>query len=83
VSGALVMEKEVMQSGATTKHQYPIYFVSEVRAESKKYYSEVEKIYYAVIMCSRKLWYYFKADHIRVLTNQLLHGIFHNRDNSG
>jgi hypothetical protein len=50
---------------------------------SKKYYSEVEKIYYAIIMCSRKLRHYFEAHHIRVLTNQPLHDIFCNRDNSG
>jgi hypothetical protein len=55
VSGALVVEKEAARSGAAAKQQYPVYFVSEVLALSKKYYSEVEKICYAVIMCSRKL----------------------------
>jgi hypothetical protein len=57
--------------------------MSEVLAGSKKYYSEVEKIYYTVVMCSRKLRYYFEAHTIRVLTNQPLHDIFGNRDNSG
>jgi hypothetical protein len=55
----------------------------EVLAGSKKYYSKVEKICYAVIMSSRKLQHYFEAHHIRVLMNQPLHNIFHNRDNSG
>jgi hypothetical protein len=55
VSGALVVEKEITQSGATTKQQYPVYFVSEVLAGSKKYYSKIEKICYTVIMSSRKL----------------------------
>jgi hypothetical protein len=82
VSGALVVEKEVAQSGATAKQQYLVYFVSEVLAGSKKYYSEVKKICYAIIMCSRKLRHYFKAHHIRVLTNQPLHDIFRNRDSS-
>jgi ribonuclease HI len=34
-------------------------------------------------MCSRKLRHYFEAHHIRVLTTQPLHDIFHNRDSSG
>jgi hypothetical protein len=41
VSRALVVEKEVAWSGAAVKQQYPIYFISEVLAGSKKYYSEV------------------------------------------
>jgi hypothetical protein len=71
VSGALVVEKEAAQgAGAAAKHQHPIYFVSEVLVGSKKYYSEIEKICYAVVMCSRKLQHYFEAHTIRVLTNQ-------------
>jgi hypothetical protein len=50
--------------------------MSEVLAGYKKYYSEVEKICDAVIMCSRKLRHYFEAHHIRVLTKQPLHDIF-------
>jgi hypothetical protein len=55
VSGALVVEKEVAHKGATMKQQYLVYFVSEVLAGSKKYYSNVEKICYAVVMSARKL----------------------------
>jgi hypothetical protein len=83
VSVALVMEKEVARSGVVAKEQYPVYFISEVQARSKKYYSKVEKICCAIIMCSRKLWHYFEAHHIRVLTNQPLHDIFLNWDSSG
>jgi hypothetical protein len=84
VSRGLIIEKEVAQgAGAATKHQHPVYFVSEVLAGSKKYYSEIEKIYYAVVMCSRKLRHYFEAHTIRVLTNHPLHDIFGNRDSSG
>jgi formate-dependent phosphoribosylglycinamide formyltransferase (GAR transformylase) len=84
VSRTLVIEKEAAQgAGAVAKHQHPVYFISEVLAGSKKYYSEIEKICYAVIMCSRKLRHYFEAHTIRVLTNQPLHGFFGNRDNSG
>jgi hypothetical protein len=47
--------------GVAIKQQYPVYFVSEVLAGSKKYYSEIEKSCYAVVMSSRKLRYYFEA----------------------
>jgi hypothetical protein len=49
----------------------------------QKYYSEIEKICSAVIMCSRKLHHYFVVHHIIILTNQPLHDIMHNRDSSG
>jgi hypothetical protein len=69
--------------GAIAKQQYLVYFVSEVLAGSKKYYSEVEKICYAVDMCSRKLSHCFTAHTIRVLRIHPLHDIFGNRDCSG
>jgi hypothetical protein len=84
VSGALVIEKEAAQgAGAAAKHQHPVYLVSEVLAGSKKYYSEVEKNCYVVVMCSRNLRYYFEAHTIIVLMNQSLHDIFGNMDSSG
>jgi hypothetical protein len=80
VSGALVVEKEAAQVGAAAKQQHPVYFISEVLAGFEKYYSEVEKICYAVLTCSSKLRHYFKAHNIRVLTNQPLHDVSGNRD---
>jgi diketogulonate reductase-like aldo/keto reductase len=66
VSGALVVEKEIMK----------------VLTGSKKYYPEMEKICYAVIMRARKLHHYFELHAIKVLTNQPLNDIFGNRDSS-
>jgi hypothetical protein len=80
VDGALVVEKEAVHKGATMKQQYPVYYISEVLAGSKKYYSEVEKICYTVIMNARKLQHYFEAHIIRVLIDQPLLDIFRNRD---
>jgi hypothetical protein len=37
------------------KKQVPVYFVSEVLSLSKKNYTELEKVLYAVLMASRKL----------------------------
>jgi hypothetical protein len=51
VSAALVQEKQDGQ----IKKQTPIYFVSEVLSPSKKNYTELEKVLYAVLMASRKL----------------------------
>jgi hypothetical protein len=61
ISGALVTDKEVTQNSKTTKQQFPAYFVSEVLTGSKRFYSEVEKIFYAVVMSARKLRHYFEA----------------------
>jgi hypothetical protein len=59
------------------------YFVFEALSGSKKYYLEMEKICYIVVMSARKLRHYFKAHRVRVLRNQLLNDIFRNRDSSG
>jgi hypothetical protein len=64
-------------------HQIPIYFVSEALSGSKKYYSKMKKICYAVVMSARKLWHYFEAHRVRVLMNQPLNDIFGNHDSSG
>jgi hypothetical protein len=64
------------------KQQLPMYFISEVLTGSKKFYSEMEKICYAVVMSARKLCHYFEAHTIKVLTNQPLNEIFGNRDSS-
>jgi hypothetical protein len=55
VSGSLVVEKEIKNKDKIAKQQFPVYFVSMVLMGPKKFYSEMEKICYAVIMSSRKL----------------------------
>jgi hypothetical protein len=39
-----------------------VYFVSEVLSPSKKNYTELEKVLYAVLMASRKLRHYFQVE---------------------
>jgi ribonuclease HI len=82
VSGVLVVEKEITRDDKIAKQRFLVYFVSEVLTGSKKHYSKMEKIYYAVIMSARKLRHYFEAHTIKVLTNQLLNDIFGNRGSS-
>jgi hypothetical protein len=69
VSRALILERETSKEGKKVLHQVSIYFVSEALAGSKKYYSEMQKICYAVVMSTRKLQHYFEAHRVRVLTN--------------
>jgi hypothetical protein len=83
VSGAILQEREVCKEGRKLSQQVSIYFISEALADSKKYYSKIEKICYAIVMSARKLHHYFKAHRVRVLTNQPLNTIFKNRDCSG
>jgi hypothetical protein len=82
VRGALIQEKETIKVDKKISYQVLIYFVSEAFAGSKKYYSEMEKICYAIAMSARKLRHYFEAHRVRVLTNQPLNDIFGNRDSS-
>jgi hypothetical protein len=62
------------------KKQVLVYFVSEVLSSSKKNYTEIEKILYAVLMASRKLRHYFQSHHIIVPSSQPLKDIIRNRE---
>jgi ribonuclease HI len=79
VSVALVQEKFEGQ----IKKQTSVYFVSEVLSLSKKNYTELEKVLYAVLMASRKLRHYFQAYHIIVPSSQTLKDIMRNREATG
>jgi hypothetical protein len=65
------------------KRQAPVYFVSEVLSLSKKNYTELEKVLYAVLMVSRKLRHYFQAYHIIVSSSQPPKDIMINREAIG
>jgi hypothetical protein len=79
VSAALVQEKLDGQ----VKKQALVYFVFEVLSLSKKNYTELEKVLYAVLMASRKLRHYFQAYHIIVPLSQPLKNIMRNREATG
>jgi ribonuclease HI len=79
VSAALVQEKQDGQ----VKRQAPVYFVSEVLSLSKKNYTELEKVLYAVLMASRKLRHYFQAYHIIIPSSQPLKDIMRHREATG
>jgi hypothetical protein len=79
VSAALVQEKQDGQ----VKRQAPVYFVFEVLSLSKKNYTELEKVLYAMLMASRKLRHYFEAYQIIVPSSQPLKDILRNREATG
>jgi 3-methyladenine DNA glycosylase Tag len=57
-----------------------VYFVSEVLGPSKRNYTEIEKVVYAIFMASRKCRHYFQSHDIIVPSSQDLKDIIRNRE---
>jgi hypothetical protein len=57
-------------------------FALEALSGLKIFYSELEKIAYAVVMAARKLRHYFEGHRIRAITNQPLNNLFANKEAS-
>jgi hypothetical protein len=72
VSAVLVEER----MEADTLKQFPIYYVSEALSGSKLFYSEMEKMAYAVVMTKRNLRHYFQSHNILVPTTFPLRDMF-------
>jgi ribonuclease HI len=68
---------------ADTLRQFPIYYVSEALSLSKLFYSEMEKMAYAVVMAKRKLRHYFQSHNISVPTAFPLRDMFENKESTG
>jgi hypothetical protein len=68
---------------ADTLKQFPIYYVSEALSGSKLFYSEMEKMAYAVVMAKRKLRHYFQSHNISVPTAFPLNDMFENKESTG
>jgi hypothetical protein len=66
ITATLVVERE--ESGRSEKVQRPVYFVSEVLSDSKTLYSQMQKLVYVILMAKRKLWHYFDAHPITVVS---------------
>jgi hypothetical protein len=81
VSAAIVIKRE--EEGHIYKVQRPVYYISEVLLDSKIRYLHVQKLFYALLITSRKLWYYFDSHKIMLVTDFPLKDILHNRDATG
>ena len=46
-----------------------MYFISKVLSDSKTYYSQIQKLLYAVFITKRKLCHYFESHPVTVVTS--------------
>jgi hypothetical protein len=60
-----------------------VYFISEVLHEANTRYLEVHKLFYAVLIASRKLCHYFQSHRISVVISYLLRAILRNPNATG
>jgi hypothetical protein len=81
VSAALVVERE--EAGHALKVQRPVYFISEVLANSKTCYPQIQKLLYAVLIARRKLRHYFESHPVMVVSSFPLSEVIQNRDAMG
>jgi hypothetical protein len=63
--------------------EIPVYYISEVRIDSKTRYPHVQKLLYALLITSRKLRHYFKSHKITIITEIPLRDILRNKDAIG
>jgi hypothetical protein len=78
VSAVLVEERMELD----TLRQLPIYYVCEALSGSKLFYSEMEKMAYAVVMAKRKLRHYLQSHNISVPTAFPLRDMFENKEST-
>jgi hypothetical protein len=79
VSAVLVEERKETDA----LKQFPIYYVSEALSGSKLFYSEMEKMAYAVVMAKRKFRHYFQSHNVSVPTAFPLRDMFENKESTG
>jgi hypothetical protein len=60
-----------------------VYFVSKVLSDSKTLYSEMQKLVYAILMTKLKLWHYFDAHPITVVSKYPLGEVIQNPEAEG
>jgi hypothetical protein len=77
VSIVLVAERE--EEGQAYPVQRPVYYVSEVLADTKTCYTQPQKLVYVLLITSRKLRHYFQAHKIVVSSLSPLGEIIRNR----
>jgi len=81
ISTVLVAEREDVSQPYPM--QLPIYFVSEVLFDAKTWYTQPQKLLYALLITSRKLCHYFQSHKIRVVSAFPLGEILRSRDANG
>ena len=74
-SSALIREE--------TSIQLPIYYVSNIFKNAEVRYSRVEKVGYTLLLAARRLWPYFQAHTIQMMTDIPLDKYFTKLHQSG
>jgi hypothetical protein len=67
VRAALVMEQE--EEGHALKVQLPVYFISEILADVKTRYPQVQRLLYTILITKRKLHHYFESHSMTMVTS--------------
>ena len=76
-----MVERE--EAGHAYKVQRLVYFISEVINEPKTRCPQVQKLLYAILITSHKLYHYFEYYKIVVVTEFPLGDILHNKEANG
>ncbi|XP_066385022.1 uncharacterized protein [Miscanthus floridulus] len=78
VSVALVVERE--EEGHILMVQRSVYFISKVVSDSKAHYLRIQKLLYTMLIAKRKLWHYFDAHHVVVMSSSGLGDVINNQE---
>jgi hypothetical protein len=79
----MVIVVERTEEGHALLVQRPVYYISEVLSKTKARYPQIQKLLYAVVLARRKLWHYFEAHPVRVVSSFPLWEIIRNPDTAG
>jgi hypothetical protein len=63
--------------------QHLVYYINEVLHDARARYVKVHKLFYAVLIASRKLRHYFQAHRISVVTSYPLRVVLRNPNATG
>jgi hypothetical protein len=75
-----VVVVERTEEGHTLPVQRLVYYISEVLFVTKARYSHIQKLLYEVVLAQRKLWHYFEAHPVMVVSSFSLGEIIRNLD---
>jgi hypothetical protein len=81
VSAVIVVERT--EEGHALPVQRPVYYISEVLSETKARYLQIQKLLYVVVLARRKLWHYFEAHPVMVVSSFPLGEIIRNSNAAG
>jgi hypothetical protein len=81
VSAIIVVDRE--EEGHALPVQRPVYYISDVLSETKARYPHIQKLLYAVVLARRKLWHYFEAHPVTVVSSFSLGEIIRNPNAAG